>query len=323
MSLVCAGRTDAGVHARGQVAHFDTGAQRSARSWVLGANSELPQDVSVSWAVPVPAHFHARYCAEARTYRYLHSESRRTLGAGRAARRLDLPAAGSRSHGARRAVALLGEHDFSAFRAAECQAKSPIRRMERLIVERRGDWVIIEATANAFLHHMVRNIAGLLIAIGKGEQPPQWAREVLQGRDRAPQRRHRACGRAVSAVGALSGGLRLPPGGGAGGAAGRSAMIGAAAFPLPRGAQPMSWFEKIMPSRIKTERRTRSVPEGLWIKCPACDAVLYRAELERNLYVCPKCSHHMRIGARERLERFLDPGNDRRDRRRHHLRRIR
>ena len=183
VALVCAGRTDAGVHAHGQVAHFDTGAQRSSRSWVLGANSELPQDVSVSWAVPVPAHFHARYCAEARTYRYLilNRAARSALVARRALwihRPLD--------HGrmAQAAVALLGEHDFSAFRAAECQAKSPIRRMERLSVERRGDWVIIEGTANAFLYHMMRNIAGLLVAIGKGDAPPEWADQVLQGRDR-------------------------------------------------------------------------------------------------------------------------------------------
>ena len=184
VALVCAGRTDAGVHAHGQVAHFDTGAQRSTRSWVLGANSELPQDVSVSWAVPVPAHFHARYCAEARTYRYLilNRAARSALVARRAVwihRPLD--------HGrmAQAAGALLGEHDFSAFRAAECQAKSAIRRMERLSVERRGDWVIIEATANAFLYHMMRNIAGLLVAIGKGDAPPEWANQVLQGRDRA------------------------------------------------------------------------------------------------------------------------------------------
>ena len=184
VALVCAGRTDAGVHSHGQVAHFDTGAQRSTRSWVLGANSELPQDVSLSWAAPMPAHFHARYCAEARTYRYLilNRAARSALVARRALwihRPLD--------HGrmAQAAVALLGEHDFSAFRAAECQAKSPIRRMERLSVERRGDWVIIEATANAFLYHMMRNIAGLLIAIGKGDASPHWATEVLQGRDRA------------------------------------------------------------------------------------------------------------------------------------------
>jgi tRNA pseudouridine38-40 synthase len=183
VSLVSAGRTDAGVHASGQVAHFDTEAVRTARSWVLGANTELPADVSVSWARPVPAHFHARYCAEARTYRYLIANrvARPALAASRAAwvhRPLDHERMGAAAR------ALEGEHDFSAFRAAECQARSPVRRLERIRVERRGDWVVIEATANAFLHHMMRNIAGLLIEIGKGEAPVSWAAEVLAGRDR-------------------------------------------------------------------------------------------------------------------------------------------
>jgi tRNA pseudouridine38-40 synthase len=183
VALVCAGRTDAGVHAYGQVAHFDTQATRSARSWVLGANSELPADVSVCWAVPVPGHFHARYCAEARTYRYLilNRSARSALYARRAAwlyRPLD------QERMAQAAQALVGQHDFSAFRAAGCQAKSPIRRMERLSVTRCGEWIVIEATANAFLHHMMRNIAGLLITIGRGDAPPSWAREVLAGRDR-------------------------------------------------------------------------------------------------------------------------------------------
>jgi tRNA pseudouridine38-40 synthase len=183
VSLVCAGRTDAGVHAVGQIAHFDTTSRRSMRAWMLGANSELPRDISVSWTRPVPSHFHARYCAEARTYRYFifNRASRSGLLSSRATwiqRPLD------ESLMAQAAAALAGEHDFSAFRAAECQAKSPIRRMERLSVERYGDWVAIEATANAFLHHMMRNIAGLLIRIGKGDAPAAWAAEVLAGRDR-------------------------------------------------------------------------------------------------------------------------------------------
>ena len=183
VSLVCAGRTDAGVHARGQVAHFDTMAERTMRAWMLGAYSELPRDVSVSWVRPVPPHFHARYSAEARTYRYVifNRASRSGLLARRATwvhRPLD------EARMAQAAAALEGEHDFSAFRASECQAKSPIRRMERLTVTRDGDWLAIEATANAFLHHMVRNIAGLLIRIGKGDAPPSWAQEVLAGRDR-------------------------------------------------------------------------------------------------------------------------------------------
>jgi tRNA pseudouridine38-40 synthase len=183
VSLVCAGRTDAGVHARGQVAHFDTDASRSLRAWLLGANSELPRDISVSWVRPVPAHFHARYSAEARTYRYLifNRAARSGLLSSRATwvhRSLDA------ERMAQAAEALQGQHDFSAFRAAGCQGKSPIRRMERLAVSRRGDWLAIEATANAFLHHMVRNIAGLLIRIGKGDAPPSWAAQVLAGRDR-------------------------------------------------------------------------------------------------------------------------------------------
>jgi len=184
VSLTCAGRTDAGVHAHGQVAHFDTQALRSMRSWVLGANSELPRDVSIRWALPVPAHFHARYCAEGRTYRYLilNRLARGALSAARAAwihHPLDHERMAEAAHW------LEGEHDFSAFRSSECQAKSPIRRMERIRVERHGDWVVIEATANAFLHHMMRSIAGLLIAVGRSDVPPGWAREVLEGRDRS------------------------------------------------------------------------------------------------------------------------------------------
>lgn len=183
VALVCAGRTDAGVHAQGQVAHFDTGAVRGSRSWVLGANSELPADVSLSWAIPVPDHFHARFSAQARSYRYviLNRTARSALHATRSAfvhRGLDA------ERMAQAATVLVGEHDFSAFRAVGCQAKSPVRRIEHLSVRRNGDWVVIEVTANAFLHHMVRNIAGLLIAIGKGDAAPAWAHEVLTGRDR-------------------------------------------------------------------------------------------------------------------------------------------
>lgn len=184
VNLICAGRTDAGVHARWQVAHFDTQATRPLRGWVLGANTALPRDISVSWARPVPLHFHARYCAEARTYRYiiLNRGSRSALAAKRATwirKSLD--------HGrmAEAAAALCGHHDFSAFRSSECQSHSPIRLLEELSVERQGEWVVIEATANAFLHHMMRSIAGLLIAVGRGDHPATWAREVLEGRDRA------------------------------------------------------------------------------------------------------------------------------------------
>lgn len=183
VSLVCAGRTDAGVHALGQIAHFDTDAVRGERSWVLGANANLPDSISVRWARTVPAHFHARYSAESRTYRYfiLNRLGRSALAAQRAAliyRPLDV----ERMNAA--AALLLGEHDFSAFRAAGCQARSPVRRLYGLQVARVGDQVIIEATANAFVHHMVRNLVGLLLEVGVGKAPPQWAAEVLASRDR-------------------------------------------------------------------------------------------------------------------------------------------
>jgi tRNA pseudouridine38-40 synthase len=153
------------------------------RGWVMGANTELPRDISIVWARPVPLHFHARYSAEARTYRYLilNRASRSALSARRVAS-IFKPLDHERM--AEAAVHLCGHYDFSAFRSSECQSKSPIRRVERLSVQRQGDWVIIEATANAFLHHMMRNIAGLLIEVGRGDATPSWASEVLLGRDR-------------------------------------------------------------------------------------------------------------------------------------------
>ncbi len=147
--------------------------------------------------------------------------------------------------------------------------------------------------ANAFLHHMVRNLAGWLIAVGRASVSVSDTLDVLAGRDR------RLAGTTAPATGLYFYRVGYPAAFGLPGPVKRR--------PDPLLSRAMSWFEKIMPSRIKTERRTRSVPEGLWIKCAACDSVLYRAELERNLNVCPKCSHHMRIGARERLATFLDP----------------
>ncbi len=183
ISVVCAGRTDAGVHARGQVLHFDTDVVRPLRGWTLGANSNLPRDVSLAWVRPVPGHFHARYSAEARTYRYFifNRAVRSALVEGKAAQ-IHRPLDVERMKAA--APTLVGEHDFSAFRSAECQAKSPVRRLTALSVEREDDWVTIEVTANAFLHHMMRNIAGLLIAVGRGDEAPEWAEQVLRGRDR-------------------------------------------------------------------------------------------------------------------------------------------
>jgi tRNA pseudouridine38-40 synthase len=183
VACVCAGRTDAGVHALAQVVHFDSSAVRSERGWRLGTNSYLPDDVSVAWVREVPGHFHARFSATARSYRYLifNRDSRSALASGRATwERRPLDAA--RMHEA--AQVLVGEHDFSAFRAVECQAKSPVRRVESLEVTRSAEWLTLAITANAFLHHMVRNVAGLLLSVGHGESPPARVAAVLASRDR-------------------------------------------------------------------------------------------------------------------------------------------
>jgi len=182
VKTICAGRTDAGVHASGQVVHFDSDAPRSLRAWVLGANSNLPRDLSVLWAEAVPEDFHARFSAEARSYRYviLNRWVRPAIQSGQVTWHHH-PLDAVRMHTA--GQYLLGEHDFSAFRAQACQAHSPIRRMERIAVTRHGDYVVLEVTANAFLHHMVRNIAGTLMRIGSGEYPEAWIAEVLAGRD--------------------------------------------------------------------------------------------------------------------------------------------
>jgi tRNA pseudouridine38-40 synthase len=183
VACVAAGRTDAGVHAAGQVVHFDTAAVRSERGWRLGSNSNLPAAVSVAWVREVPLHFHARYSARARSYRYciFNRDSRSALVAERATW-LYRPLDAASMHAA--AQSLVGEHDFSAFRAIECQAKSPVRNLTHIAVARRDLWVTLDVTANAFLHHMVRNIAGLLIAIGVGDSPAERVASVLASRDR-------------------------------------------------------------------------------------------------------------------------------------------
>ncbi len=183
VKVVGAGRTDAGVHARGQVAHFDVDVQRSPRSWVLGTNNYLPAGIALRWAREVPEHFHARYSAESRVYRYciLNRWSRPGLAASRVSfvhRPLELAPM------QQAAACLVGEHDFSAFRASECQAKSPIRRLSSLRLAQSGELIVFEVRANAFLHHMVRNIAGMLIAVGQGDRQPDWAAQVLASRDR-------------------------------------------------------------------------------------------------------------------------------------------
>jgi tRNA pseudouridine38-40 synthase len=183
VSVICAGRTDTGVHAVGQVVHFDSDAARSPRAWTLGTNTLLPPDVSVRWAQPVAETFHARFSATARRYRYiiLNQPTRPALLRNRVSwqmRTLDAACMNAA------AAHLVGEHDFTAYRAQQCQSKSPVRVIRHLTVARHGAYLTIDVTANAFLHHMVRNIAGVLMTIGQGEREPDWARAVLEGRDR-------------------------------------------------------------------------------------------------------------------------------------------
>jgi len=180
---ICAGRTDAGVHATYQVVHFEPAAVRPLAAWVRGVNVHLPQSAAVRWAVVVPETFHARFSATARRYDYwLLNEPVRSpllqLRTGWMPRPLAVEPM-------RQAAALLlGRHDFSAFRAAECQAASPVRELRELGIERRGGLIRFRLVANAFLHHMVRNLVGTLVYVGLGRQPPQWVAEVLAGRDR-------------------------------------------------------------------------------------------------------------------------------------------
>ena len=181
--LFCAGRTDTGVHAVGQVAHFETDAVRTERQWLLGINVNLPGDVSINWVKFVDDDFHARFSAMSRSYRYFiwNRPTRSALLTGKVNwTHYDL------DHEVMHQAAqdLLGTHDFSSYRALQCQAKSPIKTLHKLDVERNGDMVVLRLHANAFLHHMVRNIAGVLIAIGRHERPVNWAAEVLSYRDR-------------------------------------------------------------------------------------------------------------------------------------------
>ena len=183
VEVSCAGRTDAGVHATWQVIHFDTDARRNERSWLLGANANLPDDVRLLRVQPVDEGFHARFSARARSYRYviLNRDVPSALLRHRVAwehRPLD------EQRMQEGADYLLGEHDFSSFRAVACQARNPVRTLHRLTVARHGDRVCLDVEANAFLHHMVRNIAGVLMTVGRGERPAQWVDEVLQHRDR-------------------------------------------------------------------------------------------------------------------------------------------
>ncbi len=183
VDVVCAGRTDAGVHATGQVVHFDAPVERPLTAWVRGVNTFLPDSVAVRWAQPVADDFHARFSAYGRCYRYLLINRPQRLGLwnGRAGwyhHPLDVKLMQQAS------ALLLGEHDFSAFRAADCQAKSPVKFMRRADVRRQGDMLIFDFEAGAFLHHMVRNLVGSLVYVGQGKQPPQWIAELLAAADR-------------------------------------------------------------------------------------------------------------------------------------------
>lgn len=180
----CAGRTDTGVHATGQIVHFDDPVGRSVKSWVLGGNSALPPSVSIHWGGTVTGEFHARFSAESRRYRYIISNTptRPAQMAGLVTwyrRPLSADAMNTA------AQILLGEHDFSAFRAASCQSSTPWRHVTSIQVERSNDFVIIDVTANAFLHHMVRNIAGSLLLVGAGLRSLEWFQTVFLGADRA------------------------------------------------------------------------------------------------------------------------------------------
>ncbi|WP_196799720.1 tRNA pseudouridine(38-40) synthase TruA [Thioalkalivibrio sulfidiphilus] len=183
VSVVCAGRTDAGVHATAQVIHFDTESVRTARSWVLGGNTHLPPEISLLWAKEVGEDFSARFSARSRRYRYVILN--RWVRPGVLHRKVSWhhpPLDAERMHEA--GQRLLGEWDFTSFRAVGCQAKSPVRTLLSLSVSRRGDFIYLDVHANAFLHHMVRNIAGVLMAVGEGERPVEWVSEVLHARDR-------------------------------------------------------------------------------------------------------------------------------------------
>lgn len=181
--VICAGRTDTGVHASEQVIHFDTGAERTEYSWIHGANANLPKSVTVLWARQVDEAFHARFSAVGRAYRYiiLNRRIRPSWLNGLVSweyRALD------EKRMQQAANYLVGEHDFSSYRALGCQAKSPVRTVRKLAIERHDEFIYLDIEANAFLHHMVRNISGVLMSIGAGEQEPAWAERVLELRDR-------------------------------------------------------------------------------------------------------------------------------------------
>ena len=183
VNVAAAGRTDAGVHAIAQVAHFDTRAERPVRGWVLGANSHLPPDIAINWAMEVDPSFHARHTAQGRAYRYcmLRRATRPAILRDRVCWTRSALDADAMHDGAQ---ALLGEHDFSSFRAVECQSTTAMRHVDAIAVKAEGPLVVLEISANSYLQHMVRNIAGTLMMVGAGERPPGWVAETLAARDR-------------------------------------------------------------------------------------------------------------------------------------------
>ncbi len=183
VATICAGRTDAGVHAFGQIVHFDSAAAREPQAWVLGGNARLPADISIRWVRPVDTSFSARFSAASRRYRYVIHNAR-SRSALLAARVTWLNYAIDADAMNRAAQALLGEQDFSAFRAAECQSATPMRKLHGISVRRSGEFVVVDVRANAFLHHMVRNIVGSLLEVGAHKRPESWIAELLAGRDR-------------------------------------------------------------------------------------------------------------------------------------------
>ncbi|MCX5591983.1 tRNA pseudouridine(38-40) synthase TruA [Alcaligenes endophyticus] len=184
VSTICAGRTDTGVHALEQVVHLDTTAHRSNESWVRGLNALLPASIAVQWAQPVADDFHARFSARMRHYVYVvrGARVRSPLLHGRVGW-VFRPLALAPMQEA--ALILQGEHDFSAFRAAQCQAASPVRHLHRLDIQQRGDFFLFQFSANAFLHHMIRNLMGTLLYVGQGRQPVQWVADVLEQKQRS------------------------------------------------------------------------------------------------------------------------------------------
>lgn len=183
INIICAGRTDTGVHALGQVVHFDTDVERSQRAWVFGTNTNLPKDISILWSAVVNDEFHARFSAQHRAYRYVIFS--RAIRPSFLRNRVSWEYRPLDEERMRQAASyLVGEHDFSSYRTVNCQAKSPVRTISRLELTRDGPFYFIDIEANAFLHHMVRNIAGVLMSIGAGEHEPEWALEVLEAKDR-------------------------------------------------------------------------------------------------------------------------------------------